>query len=53
MVIGGGPELSLDIADAEDEEDGGLLSFSSPETSASPFTFRFSAVFSKEERRSY
>ena len=53
IVMGGGPELSRDtvglgpgLGFASD------FSWSSPETSARPFTFRFSAVFSREERRS-
>ena len=48
MVIGGGPGPSLgDTLGA-----GSLGSFSSPETSARPLTFRFSAVLSNEDSRS-
>ena len=51
IVIGGGPELSLDTA-GPGLGLASVFSFSSPETSARPFTFRFSAVFSREESRS-
>ena len=39
--------------ESEAEAELGAESLSSPETSARPFTFRFSAVFSSEESRSW
>ena len=50
IVMGGGPALSRDT---EAEAELGAESLSSPETSARPFTLRFSAVFSSEESRSW
>ena len=44
IVMGGGPGPSLEDTEA---------SLSSPETSARPRTFRFSAVLSNEDRRSW
>ena len=48
-------EEDEEVVEEEEEEDEEDVEgfFSSPDTSASPFTFRFSAVFSREESLSW